>query len=96
MLVVCSLLYTTLLEQALAFNFHSQARPCCQYPATPASFSAVSLPITSFLFRRRYYSPSTLLFPLRCPSFLSATSELRHSCTSDHVTLKYNIDVLSQ
>ncbi|CAK97362.1 hypothetical protein An16g05080 [Aspergillus niger] len=67
-LVVCSLLYTTLLEQALAFNFHSQARPCCQYPATPASFSAVSLPITSFLFRRRYYSPSTLLFPMCCPS----------------------------
>ncbi|PYH39284.1 uncharacterized protein BO87DRAFT_392961 [Aspergillus neoniger CBS 115656] len=29
----------------------------------------VSLPITSFLFRRLYYSPSTLLLPLRCPSF---------------------------
>ncbi|PYH63337.1 uncharacterized protein BO88DRAFT_430579 [Aspergillus vadensis CBS 113365] len=38
-------------------NSHSQARP------------SVSLPITSFLFRRLYYSPSTLLLPLRCPSF---------------------------
>lgn len=96
-LVVCSLCFTYFTRTSSSFQsptlrldpvFNNTLRH-----RPPFQLFPFPLPLFFFVVSTTHHR---LFYSLCVVRRFPATSELRHSCTSDHVTLKYYIDVPSQ